>query len=50
MFLLPVLIILAALAFLGLTERGLRQLVRMAVDLSGGTLAVENVQVYDRVK
>jgi translocation and assembly module TamB len=42
--LLPVLIVLAGLAFLGLTESGFRQLVRMAVDLSGGVLAVEDVQ------
>ena len=41
---LPVVIILAGLAFLGLTESGLRQLVGMAVDLSGGMLAVDEVQ------
>ena len=39
-----VLITLAGLAFFGLTASGLRQLVRMAVDLSGGALAVEGVQ------
>ncbi|MDO9041781.1 MAG: translocation/assembly module TamB domain-containing protein [Desulfocapsaceae bacterium] len=44
MLLLPVLIVLAGLAFLGLTESGFRQLIRMAVDLSGGALAVEDVQ------
>jgi translocation and assembly module TamB len=44
---LPVLIVLialAGLAFYGFTASGLRQLVRMAVDLSGGALAVEDVQ------
>jgi len=44
LLLLPVLIVLAGLAFLGLTESGLRQLVGMAVDLSGGVLSVEDVQ------
>ncbi|MCX5871244.1 MAG: translocation/assembly module TamB domain-containing protein [Deltaproteobacteria bacterium] len=44
LLLLPLLIVLAGLAFLGLTETGFRQLVGMAVDLSGGVLAVENVQ------
>ncbi len=41
---LPVLVVLAALVFLGLTERGLRQLARTAVGVSGGTLAIEDVQ------
>ncbi len=44
LLLLPVLIVLVGLVFLGLTESGFRQLVRMAVDLSGGVLAVEDVQ------
>jgi len=44
LLLLPVLIVLAGLAFLGLTENGLRQLVGMAVDLSGGVLSVEDVR------
>lgn len=38
------LILLAVLAFLGLTENGLRQLARIAVQLSGGVLAIEDVQ------
>jgi translocation and assembly module TamB len=42
--LVPVLIILAALAFLGVTESGLRQLARAAVGVSGGALAIEDVQ------
>ena len=42
--LLPLLIVLAALALLGQTEQGLRQLARGAVQVSGGTLAIEDVQ------
>ncbi|MDD3816334.1 MAG: hypothetical protein PHZ02_17020, partial [Desulfocapsaceae bacterium] len=44
LLLVPALIVLAALAFLGLTERGLRQLARAAVGVSGGALAIEDVQ------
>jgi len=42
--LLPLLIVLAALTFLGLTENGLRQLARIATQVSGGVLAIEDVQ------
>ncbi|MBU0664484.1 MAG: translocation/assembly module TamB domain-containing protein [Proteobacteria bacterium] len=41
---LPALIVLAALAFLGLTENGLRQLAKNAVKFSDGVLAIEYVQ------
>lgn len=44
LLLVPVLVVLAALAFLGLTERGLRQLARSVVGVSGGVLAIEDVQ------
>ena len=43
-FLLPVLILLAVVAFLGLTDKGLRQSARIAVQLSGGMLTIEEVQ------
>ncbi|MFH2124641.1 MAG: translocation/assembly module TamB domain-containing protein [Pseudomonadota bacterium] len=43
-FLVPVLIVLAALASLGLTERGLRQLAKAVVQVSGGGLVIEHVQ------
>ncbi len=36
--------ILAGLAFLGLTERGFRQLARAAVEVSGGALTIADVQ------
>lgn len=41
---LPALTVLAALAFLGLTENGLRQLANNAVKFSDGVLAFEDVQ------
>ena len=44
LLLVPALVVLAVLVFLGLTERGLRQLARTAVGGSGGTLAIEDVQ------
>lgn len=47
LLLVPVLsvsLVLAGLVFLSFTERGFRRLARMAVDLSGGALAIEKVQ------
>lgn len=44
LFLLPGLIVLAGAAFLGLTESGFRQLAGIAVEVSGGALAIDGVQ------